>query len=956
MSRRRLVYVLVLAPVLLVLFIASLRSPTVSAESGAWTQIDDMLSVRAGHTATLLHDGRVLFFGGVRNGGPDTEIYDPADGSWSSAADLTNRYSHTATMLRSGRVLVAGGNIDEYPGVYSETLLYNAHADNWSETGSMHFGRSGHTATMMDDGRVLVTGGSWYDLQSSGVVTATEIYDPASGTWSLTDGLTGLRSRHAAVRLADGRVLVVGGTYNLNSVLDTAEIYDPTTGTWSQASPLGTARAWPAATLLRNGLVLVTGGWNANVRLSSAEIYDPEENTWTSAADMAVGRWNHSATLMPDGHVLVVGGEYNIVSTELYDPSEDTWSATGNLAEPQYYHTATLLAGGQVLIAGGAWKQYFTNNAQLYDPADGNWDSADPMNIARAGHTATNLIDGRLLVAGGGGQASPALASVEIFSPGTGSWEEVAPMTQERRLHTATLLPEGKVLVTGGQDIISETLASTELYNPDLDSWMMAGDLHEARYGHTATVVASGRVLIAGGHGTTGPTATTELLDVATGQFEKTGDMGDERFNHAATLMADFRAIVIGGEDAGGQAIATAEVYNSGNGSWSPVNPMNTARQRHTVTLLPSGLLLVAGGLGNGGSLASAELYNPASNSWELTGSMSNARYDHTATLLADGRVLVTGGCGEEPVPSAEIYDPALGTWFSTTSLGTARAGHRATYLVDGTILVSGGQASGEPGGTDSVERFDPGLGYLPAWQPVLDEQASPLVAGHPATIGGSGFTSDSEGSFGLFYGSATNYPLVQMRRIDNGQVRWLEPDPVKPYTDTLIHIPDLTAFPRGQTMVTVFVNGIPSQAQIILFTHPVDLSINMSVSPGLYLPGTPITYTLTFSNTGHGTAIGVLITDTVPAEITDLQVTSSKQISVSGPTDFGWLVEALSIGESGQITISGLINSPYPNGYLDMSNTANITNAVFDEDLDNNSATITVTNIPVLLPLVIKP
>ena len=97
-----------------------------------------------------------------------------------------------------------------------------------------------------------------------------------------------------------------------------------------------------------------------------------------------------------------------------------------------------------------------------------------------------------------------------------------------------------------------------------------------------------------------------------------------------------------------------------------------TPHAQHTATLLSNGKVLVAGGV-FGSPLASAELYDPANGTWTATGSLAHARFDHTATLLRNGKVLVVGGYD---VPIAELYDPTSGTWTATGRLTTGRQNH----------------------------------------------------------------------------------------------------------------------------------------------------------------------------------------------------------------------------------------------------------------------------------------
>jgi hypothetical protein len=126
---------------------------------------------------------------------------------------------------------------------------------------------------------------------------------------------------------------------------------------------------------------------------------------------------------------------------------------------------------------------------------------------------------------------------------------------------------------------------------------------------------------------------------------------------------------------------------------------MTVARQSPTATLLGSGKVLIAGGIGGVGigggvgPLATADLFDPAARTFATTGSMTVARYGHTATLLESGMVLIVGGSayGDGVLGSAELFDPVAGTFAATGSMIAARYGHTTTLLQSGIVLVAGG-------------------------------------------------------------------------------------------------------------------------------------------------------------------------------------------------------------------------------------------------------------------------
>ncbi|ADO69570.1 Kelch repeat-containing protein [Stigmatella aurantiaca] len=227
--------------------------------------------------------------------------------------------------------------------------------------------------------------------------------------------------------------------------------------------------------------------------------------------------------------------------------------------------------------------------------------------------------------------------------------------------------------------------------------------------------------------------------------WNPTGAMSSPRANHTATLLPSGKVLVAGGLSSSSGYLATAEVYDPVTGTWSVTGSMASVRAHHTATLLPSGKVLVAGG-GNGiGSPAAAELYDPATGTWSTTGSMSAPRYLHTATLLPTGKVLIAGGALGSGYPvKVEVYDPATGTWSTTGSMASSRAYHPATLLPDGKVLVSGGINGGH---LSKAEVYNPATGTWSA----TGSMSSPHMY-HPAALLPNGKVLIAGGHSGTSY------------------------------------------------------------------------------------------------------------------------------------------------------------------------------------------------------------
>ncbi len=222
------------------------------------------------------------------------------------------------------------------------------------------------------------------------------------------------------------------------------------------------------------------------------------------------------------------------------------------------------------------------------------------------------------------------------------------------------------------------------------------GSMSVTRWGHTAMFVGTGRVLVAGGYGPSGHLATAELLDPLTGLFSSTGSMPEARTGHTATLLRTGKVLVAGGQTnvISAQCTSSATIYDSTTGGWTGTGSMGTARRDFTLTVLPTGLVVAAGG-DNGSAVSTAERYNISNGGWGGAGDLGAGRSGHAAALFPDARILVVGGLNAGGGFSSIVeYDPVGNSW-SAVETGTPRYSHAATLLPDGRMLVVGGLADG---------------------------------------------------------------------------------------------------------------------------------------------------------------------------------------------------------------------------------------------------------------------
>jgi galactose oxidase len=320
----------------------------------------------SGHS--WLPDGRLLVAGGHFKDGmgiDQASLYDFAANSWTPLPVMNNgRWYPTVLTLANGEALVLSGSFVTADGKNTQN---NNIPQVWDGSGwralAVFPGDGSPNASPIElfpcvhvvpDGRVFMSGPaarSWFlDVEGA-------------GTWTALAGPGGVRDNARrdyapSVMYDTGKIIYIGGGNNPappqtpTAAVEAIDLTAPAPA-WRGLEPMHFARRQHNATLLADGTVLVTGGTRGvgfndlthGNPVHAAELWDPVTERWTIVAAESVDRCYHStAILLPDGAVLSAGGGEFDVGNHTPNRSMDTHR------NAQIYRPPYLFRGGRPQI------------------------------------------------------------------------------------------------------------------------------------------------------------------------------------------------------------------------------------------------------------------------------------------------------------------------------------------------------------------------------------------------------------------------------------------------------------------------------------------------------------------------------------------------------------------------------------------------------------------------------
>ena len=254
--------------------------------------------------------------------------------------------------------------------------------NSWAEKAPMQIARGGLGVAEVD-GKIYAIGGSNAtavvvigEVFSGGVVGTNEVYDPATGNWTLRTPMPTPRE-FFAIATCRNKIYCIGGLTSSGQVTGVNEVYDPATDTWETKAAMPTAASNIEANVVNDKIYILVGTVNW--------VYDPTNDSWSTKTPMPSTNFDFASTVF-ENKIYVIGN-----STQIYNPETDNWT-TG--APPPYpvievavtsqgTHDENGVAVATIGLMAPERIYVFSNNNnplggteqsnQIYDPENNSW-------------------------------------------------------------------------------------------------------------------------------------------------------------------------------------------------------------------------------------------------------------------------------------------------------------------------------------------------------------------------------------------------------------------------------------------------------------------------------------------------------------------------------------------------------------------------------------------------------
>ena len=401
-------------------------------ETDRWRRVASLPRARSHiEGGTFAHRGRIVVVGGRELGAgreviPDVSMYDPALDLWLALPPLPRgRYGPAAGSFDS-LIVVHGGSSAGWAASPQANLWKMRTNGSWERHPSMPVGLREVAAGIVGNGLYVIGEGS----------PATLRFDLSRDEWASPMALSfrPCPGGYQALEAWNGRLYVFGG---FGTAASRTQIYDPATDTWTLGAEMP-FRAGSSMSAVIGDQIYVVGGSFGGAPTAEAARYDPKLDRWARLSPMPLPRSRAAAGT--DGKRLYVFGgdgpradgagvgDNDVVQVQIYDPASKSWRrlSTGSAPAPAprwgsgmgravFLHGEFYLLGGYEWTEGGR-NRLTSDRVEIFDPARNRWRTGPAMPTARAGMSPAAIAD-RIYVAGGAAQGGNVSSALEVLNP-----------------------------------------------------------------------------------------------------------------------------------------------------------------------------------------------------------------------------------------------------------------------------------------------------------------------------------------------------------------------------------------------------------------------------------------------------------------------------------------------------------------------------------------------------------